>query len=319
MKLGLALGGGGARGFAHIGVLEVLERENIPVSLIAGTSMGSLVGALYSIHGSAQAAHDALRLAVQTKCVRDIEAMYLSDARKQREMAKPLRRTVQMFKELYVWNMRVFKKHFVDTQPFTQLFSDLLGERTFSDGSIPLQVVAVDLIKGEAAYLSSGELRRAVQASTSIPGVFAPVAIGDMLLVDGGALEPVPIRPLRHKSNFVLGINLEPKVRVRRLKNGMDIMVSCEDIRLNRLVNDAMQQADFIIEPDVADFSWAAFSRIDEIVARGREEAERKVDELRKVLWRKKLVPYVPVPFAIKPVENVIIYDDDDDARADTI
>jgi len=319
MKLGLALGGGGARGFAHIGVLEVLEREHIPVTLLAGTSMGSLVGALYSVHGSAAAAHDALRLAVQSKCVRDIETMYLSDARRNREMYKPLRRTVQMFKELYVWNMRVFKKHFVDPLPLTQLFTDLLGERTFADCTIPLEIVAVDLVKGESAYLSSGELRTAVQASTSIPGVFAPVTIGDQLLVDGGALEPVPIVPLRKKSTFVLGINLEPKVRVRRLKNGMDIMVSCEDIRLNRLVNDAMKLADFIIEPDVADFSWAAFSRIDEIVARGREEAERMLPALKSAIWRKTLVPYMPVPFTIKPVENVIIYDDDDDGRCDTI
>ena len=164
-RLGLVLGGGGARGLAHIGVLRVLERENIPIACVAGTSMGGLVGALYAAGVPAdRVEEEVIRLSSVTEQMRLVDVEWSAAG-------------------LSVRGRRIYN-----------FLAELLGEElTFADLGLPLAMVAVDIHTGRQVVLQGGLVIDAVRATISVPGVFTPVDLGDYRLVDGGVLDNVPV------------------------------------------------------------------------------------------------------------------------------
>ncbi|MBU1049809.1 patatin-like phospholipase family protein [Candidatus Bipolaricaulota bacterium] len=180
-KIGLALGSGGARGSAHTGVLKVLEAEGIPISMVAGSSIGSLIGATLAV-------------------------------------GIPLEQIEQEW--LDTTAARVFRS-FLPTLPRSGLSSgnelkkylkQLLGDARIEDLAMPYAAVACDIDTGEAVILKKGSLVSAVRASTAIPGIFQPVRLGDRLLVDGGLVNPVPIKVCRDLgADFVIAVDITPK------------------------------------------------------------------------------------------------------------
>lgn len=164
-RLGLVLGGGGARGLAHIGVLRALEREGVPVACVAGTSMGGLIGALYAAGvPSERIEAEVLRLSRVTEQIRLVDVEISAAG-------------------LSIRGRRIYN-----------FLADLLGEElTFADLRLPLAMVAVDIHTGREVILQGGLVIDAVRATISIPGVFMPVDMGDYRLVDGGVLDNVPV------------------------------------------------------------------------------------------------------------------------------
>lgn len=164
-RVGLVLGGGGARGLAHIGVLKALTREGIPIDCIAGTSMGGLVGALYAAGiPSAVVEEEIGRLGSVKEQIRLIDVQISTAG-------------------LSIRGRRIYN-----------FMADLLGEElTFTDLNLPLAMVAVDIITGQDVVLRGGLVIDAVRATISVPGVFEPVNLGDYRLVDGGVLDNVPV------------------------------------------------------------------------------------------------------------------------------
>ncbi len=162
-RVGLALGGGGARGMAHVGVIRVLEREGIPIDCIAGTSAGSLAGAAYAggIRG-----HDLVELALRLRW---------------RDIVRP------------VWP----RQGFVSFARLEDFVAELLGDPEFADLEIPYAAMAADLATGEQVVLKEGRVAPAVQASCSVPGIATPVAIDGRLLADGGVVNNLPISAVR--------------------------------------------------------------------------------------------------------------------------
>ena len=165
-RVGLALGSGGARGWAHLGVLETLQERGIDVEVVAGTSMGAVVGAFFS--------------AGRVSTLRDL-AMNLD--------WKRLRR--------FFWEISLSRSGLTDGRRLLEETSRMLGVREFRELSVPFRAVATDLASGAEAVLSSGNLMPALRASISIPGLFSPVRIGPRLLVDGGLVNPVPVNVVR--------------------------------------------------------------------------------------------------------------------------
>jgi NTE family protein len=164
-RIGLVLGGGGARGLAHVGVVSVLQREGIPVDYLAGTSMGGLVGALYAANVPLDVVEGQLkRLSAVTEQMRLVDVNISASG-------------------LSIRGRRIYN-----------LMADLLGEGlTFADLKIPLAMVAVDIYSGREVILQGGLVIDAVRATISVPGVFEPVDLGDYRLVDGGVLNNVPV------------------------------------------------------------------------------------------------------------------------------
>lgn len=163
MEVALALGGGGMRGLAHIGILKVLEREGVDVGAVAGTSIGGIVGAAYAAgYGPDQIAH-------------------LANAASIREMlrARPEGPALMGINRIEEW------------------LHGILGQRTFADLRMPFAVTAADLNTGQEVVIKDGIVAHALLATIALPGIFPPQLMGDHRLIDGGALDPVPVRPAR--------------------------------------------------------------------------------------------------------------------------
>ena len=188
-KLGLALGGGGARGLAHIGVLKVLDREQIAVDVIAGTSMGGIVGALYAAGFSGER----------------IEAEMLRLSRSRLELVKLI-------------DLRLGAAGLVGGGRITEMLAALLGtDLTFADLRIPFAVTGVDILTGREVDLSEGNVVEAVRATMSVPGVFSPVEIGPYRLVDGGVLNNVPVDlALKLGADAVIAVDVLPNFRANQ-------------------------------------------------------------------------------------------------------
>ncbi len=179
VKIGYALGGGGARGLSHVGVLKALEEHGSFPDVIAGTSIGALVGALYA---------SGLRAA-------DIEKAMHLDLRRLASLA----------------DVTLSLSGFVRGKRVTDLLKSVLGDLTFSDLEIPFACLATDIVTGEEIVLRTGPVVRAVRASISVPGIFTPVKVGKRYLVDGGLVNVVPVNTCRDMgADYVVGVNVIP-------------------------------------------------------------------------------------------------------------
>ncbi len=287
MKIGLALGGGGARGFAHLGVLDVLQSSGISFDVIAGTSMGAIIGAFYARQQNVKIIIRQIRSLIQRDIIRELEAKFSST--RDSEKDTPFRKPLLFIKELYLWNLRALRKWLVDYTPFQKLFQEVFTEQKIENLPFPFFCVATDLVEGRAVYLDEGLIWQALLASVSLPGVFPPFKIGSRFLVDGGILESVPVEGLRAKgADFVLAVSLEKKRRFTVLNSSLNILLSVDEIRHMKLVEESLAKADFFISPKVEHYSWADFSKFDEIVEAGRKEARQKIGRLKDTLRKKR-------------------------------
>lgn len=290
MRIGLALGGGGARGFAHLGVLKVLEQQGFKVDIVAGTSMGAVIGALYAIAQRAKEAEKTARSFNQASIVKELEERFSPHALDKQGRLAPFKKTISFLRDAYFWNLKAVKKWLIDYKPFEALFKEVFGQRDFSSCRLPFVCTAVDIKAGEEIELDSGLLYEALLASSALPGVFPPLRWQGKILVDGGVLAPIPTQALRkRKADFILAVSLENRNLHPNVSNSTGMLMSVDEIRHLKIVESCLKMADFVIEPEVRDYSWADFSRIDEIIAQGQIAAEKILKPLRQALRRKKL------------------------------
>lgn len=268
-QVGLALSSGGARGLAHIGVLEVFEQERIPIDMLAAASMGSIVGALYA----AGASLDEIRNAAQR-----------------------MRQQTNFLRGFTMWDVGVPPRSgLVKGNRTRDYFRQILREKQFSDLETPLAIVACDVITGEQVLFESGPVADAVRASISIIGVFEPAHIGDHFLVDGGTVNPVPTSVLRERqADIVLASNVIPGLperlhRKEQLKTGkapnvISIFLGAIEIMESEIIKSRSQAVDVMIAPDVAQFSTLDYDRLDDIIGVGRAAATRALPQIRQLL-----------------------------------
>jgi NTE family protein len=252
--IGLALGGGFARGFAHLGILQVLEENQIPVSHIAGTSVGSILGAAY-------ASGAPLARIVET-C-----------------------RTLR-FRDIARW--RVSRLGLASNQRLGDLIGRVFESRQFEDLRIPLAVVATDLTSGEPVVFTQGNLVDAIRASCAFPGLFEPVQIGTRCLADGGLVAPVPTHAARGLgATSVVGISVGMQDGHRGAPSNIFQVVS-------RAVSAAQKHqleiwerhADLVLRPDVQSIAWDEFDRADEAIQAGVATARRALPRIEKLLGK---------------------------------
>lgn len=198
-KIGLALGGGGARGLAHVLILEVFDELGVRPHRIAGTSIGAVLGALYS------AGHTA-------KEIRELVESLLILERK--ELAHALVK-FNLFKWIELIDPKLGKGGLIDADHFMGYLHKAIRQDRFEDLSIPLQAVAADYWTGEQVVLDSGELMLAIKASMALPDIFSPVKLDNRLLVDGGAVNPLPYDVLPSDCNIIVAIDVLGILQVR--------------------------------------------------------------------------------------------------------
>ncbi|MDZ7696271.1 MAG: patatin-like phospholipase family protein [Deltaproteobacteria bacterium] len=287
LKIGLALGGGGARGLAHIGVLKVLERERIPIDLIVGTSIGALVGAAYAIRPDAVALERHvldffLNPLPQGAGLRRLEKIRPFNP----EHLDRWQRIVRTAEKSLFLSLAMLRKAMVPEEEMHRLLECFLPEMDIRDTVIPLAVAAVDLVSGSAVVLKEGPLIGAVMASCAVPGFTPPVAWDDMVLVDGGLIDPVPASAARHGgADRVIGVDVGCCLcQVPPIQDGIDVINRATEIMNFHLNRESGQKADILIGPAVNQFAWTDFLKYQEIIQEGEKAAGARLHEIKAVL-----------------------------------
>jgi len=260
--VGLALGGGASRGLAHIGVLEVLQDARIPIDVICGTSIGAVIGAIYAKHQDAKLIRSA--------------AMMLNRSR---------------ISSLF--DFTVPNNGFLKGKRIINLLHSLMGGHIqFSDLKIPFSCVATDIYTGEEVLLEHGGVPEAIRASISIPLVFTVSPWEDRSLVDGGLVNPVPVSILKQKgADFIIAVNVMPDLAKGALwlnnrpkLNLMSVGIQSFQITTYHLVQQSLNHADVVINPDVAHIPPNEFFHMEECISQGMKAAKAILPELKEKL-----------------------------------
>jgi NTE family protein len=250
--LGLALGGGFSRGFAHLGVLQVLEQNHIPISYIAGTSVGSILGAAY--------ASGAPLARIIATC-----------------------RTLR-FRDIARW--RVSRLGLASNHRLGDLIEQVFESRRFEDLQIPMAVVATDLASGEPVVFTHGSLSEAIRASCAFPGLFEPVQIGTRCLADGGLVAQVPTLAARELgATHVVGVSVGVEDGHRGAPSNI-FQVVCRAVSAaqKHQLEIWERHADLVLRPDVQALAWDDFDRADEAIEAGAEATRRALPRIQKLL-----------------------------------
>ncbi|WP_243459202.1 patatin-like phospholipase family protein [Metabacillus bambusae] len=254
-KIGLALGSGGARGFAHLGVLKVLHDEGISIDLIAGSSMGALVGSFYASGIS-------------------IDRLY---------------QFALAFKRKYYLDFTVPKMGFIAGNRVKELIRLFTHRKTFAELDIPVAVVATDLYDGKKVIFKDGPVADAVRASIAIPGIFVPEKIDGRLLVDGGVVDRVPVSVVKEMgADIVIAVDVSHVKRNEDITSIFDVILQSLDIMQDELVHHREIASDVMIRPHVEQYNSRAFTNIKEIIEIGEKEAIQHVEKIHRVIAKWK-------------------------------
>jgi NTE family protein len=278
MSIGIALGGGGAKGLAHIGVLEALEQNGIKPKFVAGTSIGSVVGAIYSLYGSAKNLKRHAEKMIQSKEFRNLELdKFYTETENIFERFKK-----ELFEKFYFGKL-LFKRSHSKLAVTKKLYYDIFGDKTFDDCEISFACNALDIQSGIEHIFKSGSLAEAVWASCAIPGIFPPFVKEDSIFVDGGVVDNVPISPVKEiGARIVLAVYLGGKPKFKgEPDTGFRINQRALSFMRYHLDKHILSFADFVIKPDVRQFHWADFTPIDELVQRGREAVTENMRQIK--------------------------------------
>lgn len=256
-KIILALGGGGARGFAHIGVLQVLKEAGIQLGGIVGTSMGALVGATYAVGA---------------------DLYYLE-------------RLIDYLKWENLIDVRLPRLGLIDGSKVRALIDILTKHKLFEDLTFNFWAVATDLFTGEEIVFKTGPLAPAIRASISIPGVFNPVELDGRVLVDGAVVAGVPVEVAREmQGDLVIAVNVGFDHTDHRVKNVFDVLSKVIDIMGNQLDFYQTELADLTIKPQLGPIGTMNFGQARECVAIGRQATEAALPELQRLIAEKTLI-----------------------------
>jgi NTE family protein len=262
-KIGVALSGGGARGLAHIGVLKVLQENNIPIDYLAGTSMGAIVAAFYSMEPN----------------------------------IKKIERDILKVDWKHILDYSIPTKGLIKGDKIEALLRDKFGNLTFKDLKIPLQITAFDLEEKREVVFSRGDLVRAIRASISIPGVFIPVVNNGRILIDGGVIDPVPTEVLSKKADVIIAINVNKRRNKHAILNEKAFqkeetkklpgILECATKSLQILsseVSDADligDEIDFIINVNLENVGVLDFHEPKKIIKKGEVAARKLLKKLK--------------------------------------
>jgi NTE family protein len=266
-RIGLALGGGFARGIAHLGVLRVLEQEHIPIDYIGGTSAGALLGLAYA------SGHTIPEIVAQARATR--------------------------FKDFGNW--RLSWLGLASNQKLEHYPRKYLGVSTFEELKIPLAIAATDLGTGEPAYFTRGPLGPALRASCAYPGMFVPVELEGRFYVDGFLAAPVPVDAVRNMgADIVIAVFLEA-ANNRKPTSIVDVIGLSFAILQRHADLEWRRATDIIIEPNVKDFLWDDFEKTLELIAVGETAARAALPKIQAALESK----IHPAPPVLTPIEKI--------------
>lgn len=250
-RIAWALGGGGARGFAHLGVLKVLQEANIPINALSGTSMGAVIAVLFAAGA---------------------DLKYLI----------PLAGNIAW--EKFV-DLRFPRYGLVEGKRINPLIRLLTKRKRLEELDLPVRVVATDLLTGEEIIFAEGEIETAVRASISIPGIFTPVPYGNRVLVDGGVVAGLPVGAAAGMGmDLVMAVSVPGELNTEAPRSVFDILYRTFEIMSKRVNRMHTLKADFVITPEVGKVGTGQFYRAEECIAQGEIAAREALPAIIKII-----------------------------------
>lgn len=253
LKLGLALGGGAARGFAHVGVIQVLEENGIRPSLVVGTSAGSMVAAFYA---SGRNGAQLQRLA------ETMEEAALTD-----------------------WNLPLASRGMIKGEGLARYVTSVTGQKRIEDLSLPLGIVATDLHSGQGVLFQRGDIATAVRASSAVPAMFDPVRIGGRDYVDGGLVSPVPVRYARQMgADVVLAVDISSTPESNKATGMLQVLLQTFTIMGKSINEFELREAEVVVKPPLDGVGSASFGERQRSIQAGRKAMLQALPELKRFL-----------------------------------
>jgi len=286
-NLGIALGGGGARGLAHIGILKVLDREKIPIHSITGCSMGAVVGGLYAYFGNALEVERFVDDALKDHKFAHLNLDNLSEDQNDKKDEGFINKFTDFVQDRIAALRAIREVSVIDQEETDRIFS-LIPNPKIKSLKLKFSAIATDLLTGEEINFTEGNLREVLRASSAIPGIFPPVKIDGQLLVDGSASESVPVSKVKEFcSDRILAIDVTRNMdSPGALNNAIEIVFRTQDISSHHLSKERLKEADLVISPKVKQYLWSDFKFAKRIIKLGEEEAEKRLPEINKLMNR---------------------------------
>ena len=286
LKIGLALGGGAARAFSHIGVLDRLTKHGIPIDIVTGTSMGAIIGAMYATQPDVAAIKARFAAYIESDVFDESGFNFFKELDSHdegilAEMGRRARRGV--FNTLMITKIAL-----VNEKTAASSYAFLLDDLSVEQTRIPFAAVALDLESGEPVVLARGRLRDVIAASCAMPGVLNPVKLEGRLLVDGGWAETVPIRAARQLgADFVIAVDVGDSLSAFEApRNALDVIARADSMARTALNKEQLKAADVVLSPQNGITHWADFSTTTQAIDRGEEEVNRQIGALQRALKR---------------------------------
>jgi NTE family protein len=304
-KVGLALSGGSALGLSQIGILKVLERENIPIDYIAGTSMGGIIGGLFACGYSASELED---IALKTDWM---DLLSDTPARLSLLLTEREEREGVLLKIRFNRFKPYFPQALTSGQKISNLFTNLTmranlkAKLNFDQLQIPFRAVATDLVTGNEVILSSGDLAEAIRATIAIPLAFTPVERGRMLLADGGLVDPVPVEVVKNMgADIVIAVNTSSQLLpLDKIGNPVNLVSQSINIMTLEKTKEELKKADLVITPELSNFSSVDFNKVKELIQVGERTADSLLIQIKDIISSKEAEEKEKEKFRIEKIE----------------
>ncbi len=296
-KIGLVLGGGGARGLGHIGVLKALKKHSIPIHMVAGTSIGAVIGAMYAATLDPHWIENKFQEFIDSEAYKRIGLHRLVPT--SQPNSSIFQTAATYMKNQIIINLANDRLGILKQERLSEIIEFLLPVKTFEELKIPFSCLAVDLNSGEDVVFNSGNLIEAIVASSAIPGYIPPIEKDGMLLTDGAVSCPVPVKTVRKmgadfRISVDVGLNhFEPLEN----PNLLQVLGRAEQITSTRLGEVKSEKADITIRPDTMNVFWAEFDKIDQLIKLGAEETEKQFWQIKDNLKKKKSIHHKVIQF----------------------
>ena len=296
-KIGLVLGGGGARGLGQIGVLKALKKQSIPVHMVAGTSIGAVIGAMYAATLDPDWIENKFKEFIDSEAYKRIGLHRLVPT--SQPNSSIFQTAATYMKNQIIINLANDRLGILKQERLSEIIEFLLPVKTFEELKIPFSCLAVDLNSGEDVVFNSGNLIEAIVASSAIPGYIPPIEKDGMLLTDGAVSCPVPVKTVRKmgadfRISVDVGLNhFEPLEN----PNLLQVLGRAEQITSTRLGEVKSEKADITIRPDTMNVFWAEFDKIDQLIKLGAEETEKQFWQIKDNLKKKKSIHHKVIQF----------------------
>jgi NTE family protein len=288
IKVGLALGGGAARGLAHVGVLRALERAKLVADIVTGTSMGAIIGGAYLAYGDVSTLESKVRELMTSEKFRKNGLRFLKENKEQRgglffSMANFIRKGVFL-------GVSSLRPSFISAQEVAWNLAAIVPDVEIQDLPRAFSAVAIDINSAKEVLLRKGGLRSAAAASSAIPGIMPPVTLDGRVLIDGGWIDKLPVLPaFKMGADVVIAVDISTeKESTKVYDKGLDIYVRANAIRDAILVEASRRIADVVIEPAVKEIHWADFTDFERCIDAGDEAASLVIPQIEKMLRRER-------------------------------